>query len=294
MKNLHALFLLSLFPLFAGAQNPDIKRTYHWYFGEKAGLDFSSGSPVPIVNSAMTAEEGCASISDTCGELLFYTDGDTVWNKNNQPMPNGTGLMGCGSSTQSSLIVPQPGNDSIYYIFTTDCIENNGTSGLRYSVVNINMSGGYGSVIQTNILLYAPSSEKLAATYHANGTDIWILSVNRYPPGPPPDTTMQYYAYLLTASGININPIISPSSIKPHKGYYTYLTFSHQGNKIINNWQVGSLGADSLEIFDFNKNTGALSNLIRIHQDSLEGVYGLVFSSDDSKLYASVYNVFSA
>lgn len=265
----------------------DIKRTYHWYFGNGAGLDFSSGIPTAITNSPMTAEEGCASISDTCGNLLFYTDGDTVWDRNNNVMPNGTGLFGCWSSTQNSLIVPQPGNDSLYYIFLTDCAENDGANGLRYSVVNINLNGGVGDITAKNILLYAPVMEKLAATYDANGTGVWILSLNKYPIGPPPDTTYQYYAYLLTSTGINLVPVISPSAIHPHKTPDGYLRFSHSGNEIA---CVHHGYGDTIEVADFNIATGIVSNNFALGSgnDSVpSGGYGLVFSPDDSKLYYS-------
>ncbi|MFC7667853.1 hypothetical protein ACFQT0_10980 [Hymenobacter humi] len=50
--------------------------------------------------------------------LLFYTNGETVWNRKHQPMPNGRKLMGSGSSTQSALIVPDPGSGNVFYIFT--------------------------------------------------------------------------------------------------------------------------------------------------------------------------------
>ena len=49
-----------------------------WYFGDKAGLDFNSGSPVVLTDSEMTTNEGCATISDNNGNLLFYTNGITV------------------------------------------------------------------------------------------------------------------------------------------------------------------------------------------------------------------------
>ncbi|MDD3861063.1 MAG: hypothetical protein PHW83_12765, partial [Bacteroidales bacterium] len=75
---LELLIILNLSNVVYSQNSSDIRRTYHWYFGNGAGLDFSSGTPVPITNSPMTAEEGCASISDTCGNLLFFTDGDTV------------------------------------------------------------------------------------------------------------------------------------------------------------------------------------------------------------------------
>lgn len=288
MKNLLSVLVYVFVISNCFGQHPsDIKRTYHWYFGNGAGLDFSGGAPVPINNSAMTAEEGSASISDTCGSLLFYTDGDTVWDRNNNVMLNGTDLMGCWSSTQSSLIVPQPGNDSIYYIFLTDCGENLGANGLRYSTVNINRNTGLGEVMQKNILLHAPSMEKLAGTHHANGEDIWIVCVNSYPSGPPPDTTYQYYAYLLTTTGVS-SPIISKSAIVPHASQDGYMRFSHQGHKLANAWHSSY---DTTEILSFDKATGTLSNTILLRQDATDESYGLAFSQDDSKLYISSYNM---
>ena len=87
MKNFTALLLLfcTLNVFSQGEAN-------FWYFGENAGLDFNSGSPVPINNGKLNTREGCSSFSDINGNLLFYSDGSTVWNKLHNPMPNGTGL----------------------------------------------------------------------------------------------------------------------------------------------------------------------------------------------------------
>jgi len=81
--------------------------TSHWFFGYNAGLNFQSGSPVVEPGGQIQTEEGCSSISDVCGNLLFYTNGVTVYNKNHQVMQNGTGLKGDDSSTQSGIIVPK-------------------------------------------------------------------------------------------------------------------------------------------------------------------------------------------
>src|SRR4051812_8983429 len=82
-----------------------------WYFGNKAGVDFNSGSPVVLHDSKMNSWEGCASIADrNTGQLLFYTDGVTIWDRNQNTMSNGSGLFGHRSSTQSALIVPMPGD----------------------------------------------------------------------------------------------------------------------------------------------------------------------------------------
>ena len=101
----------------------------HWYFGNGAGLIFDTNSGTVLSTNAATStistSEGCSSISDLNGNLLFYTDGRNVWDKNHIIMPNanynaGTGLLGDPSSTSSGLIIPKPGNTDQYYVFTVD------------------------------------------------------------------------------------------------------------------------------------------------------------------------------
>ena len=97
----------------------------NWYFGQNAGVNFNTNPPSALNNGVLTTTEGCSSISDASGNLLFYSDGRTVWNRNHQIMPNanyfaGNGLFGDPSSTSSALIVPKPGDPNLYYIFTVD------------------------------------------------------------------------------------------------------------------------------------------------------------------------------
>src|SRR5437773_2346307 len=96
------------------------KQAERWYFGINAGLNFNSGQPVVMTDGALSTAEGCSSIADSNGQLLFYTDGITVYNKQHHAMANSGDLMGDISSTQSALIVPTPGNAQQYYVFTTD------------------------------------------------------------------------------------------------------------------------------------------------------------------------------
>ena len=98
------LFMLTQAPVFS--QN----EANVWYFSEYAGVDFNSGVPVALTDGAMDTREGCATISDASGNLLFYTDGITVWNKIHEVMDNGTGLLGHSSATQSGVIIPKPGS----------------------------------------------------------------------------------------------------------------------------------------------------------------------------------------
>jgi hypothetical protein len=174
-----------------------------WYFGNGAGLDFRSGSPVTFDETRLSTMEGCAVISNEAGNLLFYTDGITIWNAQHQVMENGTGLLGDKSSTQSAVIVPQPGSKSIYYIFTVDNVP--GTDGVRYSVVDMSQENNAGKLITKNILLQAPVTEKLTAVKHHNNKDIWVLA-HGY-------NSNIFYAYLVTEAGVANEsvPIISAS-----------------------------------------------------------------------------------
>lgn len=272
------LLLVCLIYLKLNAQvNPETKRANHWYFGNKAGLDFSSGTPVADLSSQMYQRETGSVMSDSNGNLLFYTNGDTIWNKNHLVMSNGTGLLNCQSASQGGLIIKKPNSTNLYYIFTNDCGENNGVSGIHYSIVDISLNVGLGAVTTKNSLLYAPSTEKFTATYHCNGTDIWLLGQIR--------NSNQFCAYLLTNAGINTVPIISNIGYFHNDNSFFILPgtmkFSPNSNKLAVVYSIYPLGIE--ELFDFNNTTGILSNLISLPPDT--SVYGASFSPDNSKLY---------
>ena len=80
--------------------------TNNWFFGRTTGLVFPAATA--LNSSVMNVWEGSTTVSDAAGNVLFYTDGQTVWNISNVAMTNGTGLLGDPSSTQSSIAVPKP------------------------------------------------------------------------------------------------------------------------------------------------------------------------------------------
>ena len=97
----------------------------NWYFGTNAGITFNTSPPSAVNDGQLATNEGCSSISDASGNLLFYTDGRTIWDRDHNIMPNadyfnGTGLNGDPSSTSSGLIVPDPSGNDLYYVFTVD------------------------------------------------------------------------------------------------------------------------------------------------------------------------------
>ena len=245
----------------------------NWYFGKNAGITFNSGSPVVTTNGAMDQPEGVASVSDYNGNLLFYTDGMTVWNKNHAPMLNGMGLLGHASSTHSATIVPLPGSSTEYYIFTLDQLGN--TNGLNYSIVDITLAGGLGDVNVKNTLINSSMTEKLAATVADNGCDVWVV-------GHAADADA-FHAYLLTQTGLNTTPVISNLGLT-HVGGLTngavgQMKISSDGSKL-----ACAIASDStVQIFDFDNVTGIVSNVITV--TGYHYPYGIEFSPDNSKLY---------
>lgn len=243
-----------------------------WYFGNEAGLDFATNPPTPLTNSSMNAFEGCASIADPQGNLLFYTDGSMVWDRNHTPMPSGSGMNGNGGATQSAIIVPAPLNISKYYIFTVDT--NGGPRGLQYSEVDMTLNGGNGDVSLKNVPLISPVTEKLTAVRHANGIDAWVI-VHGW-------NNADFHVFSVTATGVNTTPITTNIGTV-HGGTFQN---SHGALKSSPNAQKlasAVRGLRECQVFDFNNTNGQISNPITLSFGPQ--IYGVEFSDDSRFVY---------
>lgn len=240
-----------------------------WYFGRNAGVDFNSGVPVGLTNGALNTGEGCASISDRNGNLIFYTDGIFVYNRNHQQMPNGFGLQGNPSSAQSAIIVPRPGSNTRFYIFTVAA--EGLPPGFRYSEVDITLNNGLGDVIAANknTLLFTPSTEKVTAVKHANGLYVWVIGHGL--------NTNRYYAYLVDCNGVNAPVTSDVGQVEGWPGWGC-LTASPDGTRL-----ATAMRAQGFEVLDFNPVTGVVSNPILLSNPG--GAYGVSFSPDNNLVY---------
>jgi plastocyanin len=257
------------------------KVTDHWYFASTS-IDFTSGSPVTGTSPIAAYSVECTStISDANGNLLFYTDGLSVWNRNHVVMPNGSGLMSHTSSTQGVLITPYPGDPDKYYIFTTGALETNYSSGLRYSVVDMTLNSGFGDVTATkNVLLMASIGEKVTATWHSNRIDIWLATHST--------SGDAFYAFLVTSSGINTTPVTSNIGAPVSSGLGG-MRFSHDGNHVASICIAGP--PRFVTYADFNSSTGVFFNPVNLSMgSSWEQPFDVEFSPDNSKLYSTLVN----
>lgn len=277
------LFFFTAATLYGTAQNEYSR----WYFGDQTALSFMTNPPTVLNNSAMLAFRGCSSIADAAGNLLFYTNGTTVWNKQHAVMANGTLALSGSPNVANPMIIKQPGNANVYYIFrefAAPYITNfpipPTTTGLYGSVVDMSLAGGMGSVTVNNVPIYtvpsySSTTAQLHATRHNNGIDYWIM-IHDYPAN-------NFRAYLLTASGLSPSPVVSSLGLTYQNQVYGYLKFSPNGQKVCT-----STNYAGVELFDFDNNTGQLSNPITLLSNVLENNYrGCEFSPDGSKLYAA-------
>lgn len=253
------------------------QRGANWYFGEKAGISFATGAPKAISGSQMNTLEGCSAMSDLQGNLLFYTDGKTVWTASHNVMANGTGMLGGSSTSQSSIVLPMPCNDSLYYIFTAppDAYVAFGAQGPKpchYNVVNMRRNNGLGEVVTKNVLLNDSSSERLTAVQHANGKDYWVITNRMH--------SNLFRVYLLDENGLQPTPVInSVGTATIQDKVRGMMKVSPDGKYLM---QTISETSYPSQLFKFNNATGVISDPVNI---AFNASYGCAFSPDSKKLY---------
>ena len=277
------------------------ERASNWYFGDNAGIRFNQdGTITTLSDGQLRTDEGCTSISDGNGDLLFYTDGRTVYDRNNNQMPNGFGLAGDSSSTQSALIVPKPQDPDIYYIFTVDTVFFEDTDvGFNYSEVDMTLNGGNGDVVQKNINLLQDSTEKISAVLKDCETQsIWVVTLSSpfgiaVPSNTPGFNT--FHAFEVTAAGVNTTAVTSPASvnISDQRGY---LKFSPNGRQL-----ACANSNNGLLLYNFDTATGIVSSPadfpLQLNINALNNAvfpYGVEFSQSGQYLYVSSSNNFFA
>ncbi len=256
-----------------------------WYFGKNAGLHFAPGTTQALTDGALSTNEGSSTISNENGNLLFYSDGVTVWNRLHKPMPNGQGLKGNLSAYQSCIIVPKPGNPNFYYIFTTDAQENNGIGGYNYSEVDMTLDNGLGDISSNkNIFLNGPSSERLTAIMASNYVDYWVIT-NDW-------NSNVFKSYKVTCTGVETTPVVSSVGLVLNASNYSNIgemKVSPDGQWLAQTNYEGSRVAvpvnEFAQLFRFDNTTGLVYAPMTISLLN-DGYYiGCEFSPDSRLLY---------
>lgn len=299
----------------------------NWFFEQNGGIVFDTCENTveavttgTIITDQVGPNKGISTLSDKYGNLLFYSDSRTIWDANNQPLPNadinsGTGLFG----HRNSIILPQPGSDNLFYIFVIDQpgpnnIDDDGYhSGLNYSIIDLNLRDGLGDVIpnqkNTELITYldvVPSeneykvSDLLTVVRGADCNSYWIIT----------HFQANFYAFLFNENGVNPTPVISTLpplieiiSFPSGANFYTgaeELKASPDGNTIAvahRSFFVlpsGNLGIESdVYTYSFDKATGEMANPTKhiMGNDDDYAANGLEFSPSSRYLYVNTRKI---
>ena len=297
-KILFFLFTL-LLPYTLHAQ----KEANNWFFGYGCGITWNttqdaqvqgvfgtpnatlSGLPTNITPPAtipISTFEGSFALSDGNGQLLFYSDGTKIWNKNHQEMSNGSGLTGHWSSTQSGIVIPYPEHENQYMAITIAAQENSNTASLAYSIIDMTLDSGLGGVVPTqkNKLFTGGMGklmEAVTSVMHANGKDYWVLA-----PGVLEYAAVPLNIWLVTKDGMSSTPNIIPLlGMLPGGNNVGHMKISPNGKYFVRSANFER----QILLGKFDDATGTLSDMQII--STAEQFYGVEFSASGEYLYVS-------
>jgi gliding motility-associated-like protein len=258
------------------------QRANIWYFGKNAGIDFNPlpNDPAVAITGPLNTPEGCSVICDRNGQVIFSTDGQRIYDKDDVeiiiPVPPGLG--GEPGSTQSAIIIPVPNDETLFYIFTTQEVHGTYTYECRYSLFDLKLNNGKGGLAIINQLLFTKSTERLT------GNPNWLVA-HEY-------GNNSFRAYNITSQGIS-NPVISSigsdhsfTSAVQGQGYMKLGT----GNRLAVALSTPGV-SNVVELFDFIDSTGMVTNFRKVDLKSATGqVYGVEISPGGNKLFATLKN----
>ena len=284
-----AVILIGLL-IFVNNVNAQYKNTV-WCFGDSAGIDFNTTTPVAITSS-VNSRGGVVSISDSLGNLLFYSGGTpnalnaqypraaSVYSFNHQTMLNGDSIVG-KAWYREHVIVPSPNSGTLFYLFSVGVTTN---PGFFYSIIDMGATNGLGAVIQKNVALQ-PSTfyavDGLTVVKHGNGRDWWVITRNYATP------TNTYYYYLVDPSGIALHHTQNIGDTVYANAYR--IEPSDDGSRVAVLCNKGFTA-----VYDFDRCSGLFQNenilqhdVITMDADSFPWYWSCTFSPNKQLLYIS-------
>lgn len=334
------LSLLLSFVIMVSSFPAEAQREQIWAFNIREGLDFNNpdanGFPSSIATSNgdypwltpgqffSTFPRAGATVCDGSGNLLFYTEGSNIWDRQGAVMPNGKDITGLESTNNNyynipngpvvaslggAVIVPMIDSFDKYFVFSVSATQwlSQGLVGqeanagkLFYTVVDMGRNGGMGDVdlSQKAVLLDSMLADRMVAV-RGEDCNIWLLVSDR-------NETL-FKAYEITGEGINPNPVISNvgfTGMAPafYPTMWGYIKISPNRRKLartqFSTYYIGfnQYCVGGIDVFDFDPATGVVSNRLMLdgnYTNPLTHIkaYGSAeFSPDNSKVYGTLWD----
>jgi len=253
----------------------------NWVFGDSVGFNFSTSQFYP---TNCVSRGSCVSISDSHDNLLLYAFtraglGDfttLLFDGQDSLVLNGSNIIGQGWYHEL-ILLPFPDDTNLFILFSSGVVSIN--EGLFYSIVQ-RTSNGYVMLSKNNLITKLKICDGITAIKHGNGRDWWVT----YRQWSNTQNN-EFYIVKVDPSGVstpaitNIGTLLSPG--------FCNLKFNNQGNKLLRTHITGLL-----EMYDFDRCTGTMSNAQTIRNDSLGFPYQdelrflwSAFSPNDSVFY---------
>jgi gliding motility-associated-like protein len=303
MNKPYILYILLCSPCIVKAQN----EWANWN-SSNGGITFKNGNgviysdiPKDLSWPDYTGQKAYSYSNPLTGDMLFLTDGKSIWNKNYKSIISPNSLISCDSNYYNVQIVPFANDSTKFYLFhlysskvylseeetwnINGCFDQS-FANLYYSVLQMDFNKNTGKLITSNTPILKNPLDRVALVRHGNNRDTWVIS--------HPRDSSYYVAYLVTDTLVH-DPVISkigpsvPLLYSPlgYQNIRSCITTSPDGSIIA---AAGS--ATIVEIYDFDKNTGILSNYrtVNLHDYktanlNIEYITSLCFSPDNTKLY---------
>ena len=280
--------LLSVFILIGLSLNGFAqKEEDNWFFGWEEAVNFASGNPVIVNGSAMAANYGSTSLSDSLGNLLFYSDGQEVYNRLNLRMPHGDSLLSSGIATSPCIGFRMPGSLKKYFLFTVaGAPTTKWKPSVNYSVIDMSLDGGLGDIVafQKNVPLLAADSayQTIGAVRHGSLDAYWVFVRNHGTPN-------KMYAFLVDVTGVHTTPVVSLSYLNFNvvaNGQSEIIKISPDGKYLLyaaRNSPSGHYG--KVELYAVDNLTGQLTQILLFDTGTMN--MGAEFSANSEFLFMS-------
>ena len=255
-----------------------------------SSMDFNNNQLIvkKIENTFMDMDFTCAAIADKTGKLALYSNGNILANSSNDTVKNGGQLFSKFSDVltinQGTIIIPFPEKDSLYLVLSQaygaiPVKPYTNIKYFKYHIIDMAKNNGKGEVtlLEANFCNYIPAWGKLTVCKHSNGKDLWLLVQEH--------GTNKFYRYLITKNGVGS---IGTQNIGINDPFGVgTAAYSPDGAKFAIYNNIGPTLGQVLEIFDFDRCTGLLSNPTIIKYTNKGGA-GVVFSSTSQFLYVGL------
>jgi len=246
---------------------------WFWGFGGK-GVTFNTVPPSAISRSESSLggaffRNADVCISDSSGKFLFAYNGWYFFNEHGTVAD----VFQFHDELRQALCFPTNENPNQFHCFKSLISDINKVccNTLWHCIYDSSLKNGTGGVVSSKILV-SNVDLVFAATPHANKKDYW-LTIAQF-------QTKKILSFLINNEGGNNPPIISYSYTKKDSNLIGggKMRFNHSGTKLYRSTYSG------IELYDFDKVTGILSNPIRIN---INEALSAEFSADDTKLYVT-------